>query len=270
MTEEAFYRAEGDVYHPNPVSAGPWRADSLMGRVVVGLLGFEIERRYLEPDLIPARLTVELHRLPDFSPISIVTHVVRGGGRIRIVEAEFVSNGESMAKATCQLLRRTETPPGRVWTPSDWDAPPPEAIATPEAFANWKWSLRPIAGGVGHVGLKRMWMQDYRELVAGTPLTPFAQAALAADFVSPFSTIGDRGAGYINTDVTLYLQRLPEQGWVGFEVTDHQASAGVALGQCRLYDKLGPIGFAANAAIAQRRPEVVQPNAGPAMAPTAS
>jgi hypothetical protein len=266
MTEEAFYRAEGDIYHPNPVSAGPWRADSLMGRVVVGLLGFEIERLHLEPDFIPARLTVDLHRMPDFSPVSIVTRVVRGGGRIRLIEAEFMSGGESAAKATCQLLRRTEPPPGRVWTPSDWDAPPPEAIPAPESHARWKWHVRPITGGVGHVGLKRAWMRDYRELVAGAPLTPFAQAALAADFVSPFSNIGDQGAGYINTDVTLYLQRLPEQGWVGFEVTDHQASAGVALGQCRLYDKLGPIGFAAAAAVAQRLPALSNPNAGPAVA----
>lgn len=254
MDQEAFYRAEGDHYHPNPVSAGPWRADSLMGRVVVGLLGFEIERRHLEPDFIPARLTVELHRLPGFAPISIVTRELRGGGRIRLVEAEFVSGGESLARATCQLLRRTEAPPGLVWSPPDWDAPPPEEVLNPDCPLRWKWRLRPIVGDIGHVGLKRAWMQDYRQLVAGYPLTPFARVALAADFVSPFSNIGDQGAGYINTDVTLYLQRLPERDWVGFEVTDHQASAGVAIGQCRLYDPLGPIGFASAAAVAQRRP----------------
>jgi len=40
----------------------------------------------------------------------------------------------------------------------------------------------------------------------------------------------------------LYLHRLPEQEWIGFEVVNHHATEGVAIGECFLYDQKGPIG----------------------------
>jgi hypothetical protein len=258
MTEEAYFRAEGGVYFANPISAGPWRADSLMGRCVCGLLGHEIERRHLAPGLVPARFTVELYDLADFSAITVETRALREGGRVRLVEAELFCGGRSRARASCQILRHTEAPGGKVWSAPDWDAPGPDQLEDDPTRP--KWRLRIAAGGVGHVGLKQAWMRDYRELVAGVALTPFAQAALAADFTSPFSHSGDRGVEYINTEATLYLHRLPEEGWIGFEVTDHQSSAGVAIGQTRVYDQRGPIGFGAAAAVAQRRAAPADPN----------
>lgn len=264
MTEEAYWRAEGDAYFANPVSAGPWRADSLMGRVVCGLLGHVIEQRHMEPALVPARFTVELYGLADFSHTTVASKVVRDGGRVRLVEAELFCSGVSRARASCQLLRHTAAPAGQVWSPPAWDAPAPETLS--DVDGRWKWHLRTIAGGMGHLGLKRAWLKDYRELVAGIPLSPFAQAALAADFTSPFSHSGERGVEYINTETTMYLHRLPQQGWLGFEVTDHQATDGVAVGQTRIYDQLGPIGFGSAAAVAQRRPQLDNPNAGPRVA----
>ena len=262
MTEEAYFRAEGGAYYANPISAGPWRASSLMGRCVCGLLGHEIERAHLEPGMVPSRFTVELYDLADFTAITVETRLLRGGGRMRLVEAELFCGGRSRARAFCQILRHTEAPQGKVWSPSDWDAPPPDQLA--DDPTRTKWHLRVAAGGIGHVGRKRAWMKDYRELVAGVPLSPFAQAALATDFTSPFSHSGERGVEYINTEATLYLHRLPEQGWIGFEVTDHQSTAGVAVGQTRVYDQRGPIGFGSAAALAQRRPAAPVPDAGAA------
>ena len=75
-----------------------------------------------------------------------------------------------------------------------------------------------------------------------------------ADFASPFANAGDKGLGYINSDVTIYLHRLPVTNWIGFDVVNHQASDGVAIGECWLYDEEGPIGTATVAALAQRKP----------------
>jgi acyl-CoA thioesterase len=80
------------------------------------------------------------------------------------------------------------------------------------------------------------------------------RAALAADFASPFANAGDHGLGYINSDVTLYLHRLPVKEWIGFDVVNHQAADGVAIGECLLYDQQGPIGTSTVAALAQRKP----------------
>ena len=66
---------------------------------------------------MPARLTVDMYRLPDFSPVTVTTKAVRDGKRIKVIDAEFLSGGVSMGRATSQLLLRTENPPGTVWAP---------------------------------------------------------------------------------------------------------------------------------------------------------
>ena len=72
--------------------------------------------------------------------------------------------------------------------------------------------------------------------------------------MSPIAHVSDQGLGYINSDVTLYLHRLPSTEWVGFETTYHGADDGVAVGEARLYDVLGPIGLVSCVALSQRRP----------------
>src|SRR5690606_16623781 len=105
---------------------------------------------------------------------------------------------------------------------------------------------------------QRTCMRDYRQIVGGHPLPPFSRVALSADFVSPFSMIGDKGAGFINSDVNLHLHRLPASEWIGFEVVNHQATDGIGLGQVRLYDIEGSIGAATASAVAQVRPPETQ------------
>jgi hypothetical protein len=114
------------------------------------------------------------------------------------------------------------------------------------------WTVRPIAGAMGTVGPRRLWMAEVRELIGGEPWTPFARVAVGCDFASPFSNAGDQGLAYINSDVTLYLHRLPVTEWVGYEVVNHGAADGVAIGECFLHDERGPIGSATVAALAQR------------------
>jgi hypothetical protein len=256
MTTQPFFTKDRDAYIPTDAARGPWDPNSLHGRVIIGLLAFAIEQRHGADDFVPARLTVDMFRLPNLAPIEVKTRLVRDGLRIKVVEADFFSGGVNMARASCQLLRKTENPQGRVWSPPNWDVPAPADIAVPKdprLGMNGKWTTRPITGAMGTVGPRRLWMSEVRELVAGAPLTPFVRVAVAADFASPFANAGDQGLKYINSDVTVYLHREPVGEWVGFEVTDHGDTAGVAFGQCRLYDINGPIGAASCCALAQKR-----------------
>ena len=258
MKNQPFFARRGDAFVPNPVSNGPWNPDSMHGRVVIGLLAHVIEERHGSPEFVPARLTVDMFRLPDIhAPVEVSTRLVRDGLRIRVVEAEFFSGKTSMARASCQMLRRTENAPGNVWSPANWDAPLPDQIpppADPRLGMNGKWTTRPIVGRMGSLGPRRLWMSEVRELVADVPMSPFVHVATGADFASPFANAGDAGLDYINSDVTLYLHRLPVTRWIGFEVVNHHASEGVAIGECWLYDEKGPIGTSTVAALAQRKP----------------
>ena len=206
---------------------------------------------------MPARLTVDMFRLPNLSPIEVKTRLVRDGLRIKVVEADFFSGGVAMARASCQLLRKTENPQGTVWSPPNWEVPAPSDIPVPtdpRLGMNGKWTTRPITGAMGTVGPRRLWMSEVRDLVEGSALTPFVRVAVSADFASPFANAGDQGLGYINSDVTLYLHRLPVTEWIGFEVVNHHATDGIAIGECWLYDEHGAIGTSTVAALAQRKP----------------
>ena len=257
MNNQPFFTRDGEAFVPTEVASGPWDPQSLHGRVIIGLLAFEIEQRHGAADFVPARLTVDMFRLPKLVPIEIKTKLVRDGLRIKVVEAEFFSGGVSMARASCQLLRKTENPAGNVWSPPNWDVPRPADIAKPTDVRlgmHGKWTTRPIVGAMGTLGPRRLWMSEVRELVAGTPVSPFVRVAVAADFASPFANAGDQGLGFINSDVTLYLYRLPMTEWVGFEVVNHHSRDGIAIGECWLYDEEGAIGTSTVAALAQRKP----------------
>jgi len=258
MTNQPFFNRDGDVFMPTPIASGPWDPKSLHGRVIVGLLAFAIEQRHGAADFVPARLTVDMFRLPNvMTPIEVKTKLVRDGLRIRVIEADFLSGSVAMARASCQLLRRTENPLGNVWSPPNWEVPAPASIAAPtdpRASLHGKWTTRPIVGAMGTIGPRRLWMGEVRDLVEGAPLTPFVRAAVAADFASPFANAGDQGLEFINSDVTLYLHRLPVTEWIGFEVVNHHAADGIAIGECWLYDEQGAIGTSTVAALAQRKP----------------
>jgi len=260
MDDDAFFTPDGDRFLPQPIARGPWDPNSLNGRVVAGLLGVELEHRHGGQDdggdWLPARLTVDLYRLPNFDPVTVETRVVREGRRIRVVDATFLSGGRDMARATCQFLKAGENAPGNVWKPETWDAPDPETLADRER-ANpdsrpMPWTVRPFTGGFGEANQRRAWLRELRPMVAGRDITPYARAAASCDFASPYSHSGDEGLGYINTDVTLTLHRLPAGEWLGYEASYHDADAGIAAGQCRLYDEQGPIGLATCLALAQK------------------
>ena len=250
---DAFFAPDGDAFLPQPIARGPWDPESLNGRVVAGLLGHELERRHGSEGWLPARLTIDLYRLPGFDPVTIETRVVREGRRIRVVDATFVSAGRDMARATCQFLIEGENAPGMVWKPAPWDAPAPDTVPDRDRDGPLPWAMRPFAGAFGEAGQRRAWLRELRPMVAGVELTPYARVAACCDFASPFSHSGDGGLGYINTDVTLTLHRRPAGEWIGWESSYHDADAGIATGECRLYDEGGPIGFASCVALAQKQ-----------------
>ena len=254
MDKQAFFTRDGDGYLPTPASRGPWDPKSLHGRVIVGLLGTLIEARHGGPEFTPARLTVDMYALPGLDRVEVTTRLIKDGWRIKVAEAEFFSGGVAMARASCQLLRRTAAPEGQVWKPPAWSVPSPDDIAPPTGShgdLGGMWAVRPIVGEMGAIGPRRLWMAEVRALVEGEPLTPFARAALAADFASPFANAGAAGLAYINSDVTLYLCRPPAGAWIGVEVVNHQSAEGVAIGECWLHDERGAIGSATVAALAR-------------------
>jgi hypothetical protein len=251
---EPFFRRDGDRLVPTQQAKGPWKANSLHGRVIAGLLAAEIERSHGDPAFLPVRLTVDMYRAPTMEPLHVETRVVRGGQRIKVIDADLMSEGRSAGRATCQFLRRGEAPESRAWCGDSWDAPGPEAFMTAEAGPEsmfGAWELRWISGQLGEIGQRRVWMRETRAMIGGEVLTPFLRVAAGVDYVSPLANVGEMGSySYINSDLTLYLHRLPVGAWIGYESLAHEASDGIALGHCNIYDAQGRIGWGSACALA--------------------
>lgn len=79
-------------------------------------------------------------------------------------------------------------------------------------------------------------------LVAGEPLSPFQHAALVGDTTNHVCHWGSAGAGYINTDMTLTLSRLPIGHEIGLRADNAIAAEGISIGTATLYDRRGPLG----------------------------
>jgi hypothetical protein len=251
MSTEPFVESVAGGFQPTRMARGVWnRERDLHARVVIGLLAHEIERAHGAPGFVPARLTVDLYRMPGLARAEVVTRLVRAGRRIVVADAEFISDGVPCARATSQLLRQGEQPTAQVWRPKPWNAPAPETITEVIAPLDGMWEMRriPTPPGAG----ARMWMRETDPLLDDAPYTPFTRVAVGVDFASPNAHAHAGGLDFINSDITLYLARPVAGEWIGYEAVNHQSANGVAVGECTLHDQGGAIGFAACAALAQK------------------
>jgi len=262
MTLAPFFRPESGRYAPTDAAVGYWSPDSINGRMIVGLLGFELERLFGQPGWQPTRLTVDMYRLPRRVPVEVSARLIRDGGQLRLAEGECVCGDKSVARASIQFLKRSPPPAGAFWSPANWDAPPPDSVPAPQFSETAHWDRRMILGKFGAVGPRRAWFRETRELVEGVAYTPFTRVAMMADVCCSMANSGAGGLGYINSDVTLYLTRTPSTEWLGLETVNHQSADGVAIGECWIYDEKGPIGASSVSAIAQARHDRTQA-AGP-------
>jgi len=278
-----FFVREGDTYVPTAASLGYWGPGTLNGRVIGGLLGFELERQFGEADFVPARLTVDLFRLAPCAPVRIATRLLRSGGRLKVADADFICGEDLVARATCQFLRQSEDPVNPTWRSPGWTAPPPLSVPTDGRSRYWEvrpigaehqraprtWAAEdvaragaaaeptdgnpPVLGPLAPIAARQAWVRETRAFVDGVAHTPFTRLAAAADFASPLANSSARGIDFVNSDFTLYVHRLPVSEWIGFELVGRQAQRGIATAECWLHDEAGPIGSVSVAAIAQRQ-----------------
>ncbi|MGH3678238.1 MAG: thioesterase family protein [Mycobacterium sp.] len=250
--DRAFFTADGDVLVPNPIARGPW-GSTISGTYVGGLLGRSVELDAGDPDLQPARLTVDLLRPAALAePVRVDTTVERQGRRLRLVDAVMTQAGTVVARASALFLRRAEQPADPVWTsPIDMPPPPtaPADLSGDVTMEVWAYGKNSVATGPSmdltewqHAGPKYAWVRDVIPLVDGEPITPFTRAAMAGDVTSSLTHFGATGLNFINADYTLTLSRLPDGEYIGLASLTHYSHAGVATGVAAIFDRLGPIG----------------------------
>jgi hypothetical protein len=255
----AFFVPDGDTFVPTEIARGPW-GETVSGTYVGGLLGHVIERDTdTDPEVRPARLTVDLLRPVAMAPVHTRSTVLRRGRRLWLVDAELKQAGTVVARARAVFLRRGLQPPDDAWT-SPVSMPPlppdPTDIGT-RTTVLWVFGGRDTTSapavdlsGWQQDGPKSVWVREITPLIDGVELTPFIRAAIAGDYASSLTNFGSTGLPFINADYTVSLSRLPNGPHLGLAALTHHACDGVSTGVAILFDHQGPIGNATVTALA--------------------
>ncbi|QLY34459.1 thioesterase family protein [Nocardia huaxiensis] len=236
-----------------------WSRSQIAGTSVCALLARGLETHTPGPGFIPARFTTDLFRPVLTDPIELRTAVVRDGNRVRVVDAEIIQHGEIRSRATVMYLAVADQPPGEVWQPTHTLPVPDRRLDSPEGnpplfkSGDLEWT-GDFASGVNSER-KCAW-HNVPPVVAGDPVTPFQRAAFVGDTTNLVCNWGTAGVGYINSDVTVTLTRLPEGPELGIQARDHFSANGIATASATLYDRTGPLGTSLVNGISNARRQV--------------
>lgn len=251
-----YFLRDENRFVPNEIARGGW-GPSISGHVVGGLLGWAVERAVDDPQLHPARLTVDLPRPTALAPLEVHTTVHHDRRRLRLVEAVLVQAGAPVARASALFLRRGPQPDGQVWSQPVQMPPlphPGDGSHQTLFMRTYGWGSpiqNPDPAWPHTLGQKYTWLHETRSLIDDEPLSAFTRAAMAADITASIANWGSSALQFINVDYTLALSRLPDGPHVGLASLTHSSHDGVATGSAVLVDANGPIGTGVSVAIAQ-------------------
>lgn len=248
-----YFERDEKRFLPTEIGRGGW-GPSLSGHVVGGLLAWAVERAAPDPQLQPARLTVDLPRPTALEPLEVHTEVRQDRRRLRLVEAVITQGGAPVAQASALFVRRGPQPDGRIWSPPVQMPPlPPEQAYSTLFMRTYGWGSEvqnPDPDWPHTDGPKYTWLHETRPLIDGEPLTAFTRAAMAGDITASIANWGTNSLQFINVDYTLTLTRLPEGARIGLASLTHHSDDGVASGSAVLVDEKGPIGTGVSVAVA--------------------
>ena len=260
---EAFYEKAGDGFVATELTRGPWDPGAQHAGPPSGLLGRELERVPGGEGFQVARVTFEILRPVPIGPVKVEAEVVRPGRSVQMLEASLAGeDGEKLIVARAWRIRTSELeiPDDVVTTP---EAPPgPEEGDVPGFFETGQsvgyhtaMEWRSVGGGFLDPGPATVWMRMGCELVAGEAPTPLQRTLVAADVGNGISAVLDwRRYVFINVDLTVHLERLPEGEWVCVDAVTLPQRNGVGTAESVLSDERGRIGRAAQSLLIAERP----------------
>jgi hypothetical protein len=248
----AFYETEGGGYRATGLTRGPWDPGAQHAGPPAALLGRELERLPEAADFQVCRMTFEILRQVPIAPVEVEARIVRPGRRVQMLEAELRVDGEVLMMARAWRLRTApvDLPEDAVAIPP---GPPLPGEPGPANFFptgqdegyHTAMEIRFVSGAFTEVGPASAWLRMRHPLVDDEEPTPLQRTLIAADVGNGISNAVDfRRFLFVNVDLTVQLERLPEGEWVCVDAVTLPRPRGNATAESVLSDEAGRVGRA--------------------------
>lgn len=261
----AVFTRQGDVWHPSPLSSGPWEPRAQHGGAPGALFAHLAENALPDPEWGLSRLSIELIKPVPVAPQTAHCDIHPGRSTARVTIDLFA--GEALVARAHALLVRGQTlnlpPEVPGWLPARL-LPPPEECHVPLAIPGMRSSTsfyhsamehRMAQGDSTRPGPAATWFRLTVPLIQGQPTSPAMRAAAAADFGSGVSwVLSAEHYLFANADLSLHLHRPAVGEWIGLSSETQVHAGGVGTALSRLYDERGPIGLATQTLVLRERP----------------
>jgi hypothetical protein len=256
MSVQAVFARRAGRFVASPLARGPWDPDAQHGGAPAALLMRAFERLPGDRGLVLARVTYELLRPVPLGELAVHAAVTRPGKRVQLLEGALTAgDGTEVVRARALRVQRAHADGVLTGEPAPPPARPQDGVERPPAFtppASPTFypdaiEVRFVSGGFGG-GPATGWFRLKVPLVAGEQPTPLQRLAASADFGNGISAVlrWDRHL-FINPDLTIYINRVPEGEWICLDARTIIAEGGPGIAESVLYDCRGRVGRAVQA-----------------------
>jgi hypothetical protein len=249
---EAFYERDGDRFVATELTRGPWDPGAQHAGPPSALIGRGIERLEGSGEFQVGRLTFEIVRPVPIGPVEVEARVVRPGRRVQLVEAALRNGDEELILARGWRIRSASLELPDAITELGDPPPGPEEGSVPEFFDTGQdagyhtaMEFRALSGGFVEPGPARFWLRQRCALVEGEEPSPLQRTLVVADVGNGISAVLDPLRYlFINVDLTVHLERMPEGEWILVDAVTRPRPNGVGSAESELSDGRGRIGRA--------------------------
>lgn len=250
---DAFYERDGDLFRATELTRGPWDPGAQHAGPPAALLGYALEGLPESEEFQVGRVTFEILRSVPIAPVRVQAQVVRPGRRVQMLEAELSdAEGEVLMRVRGWRIRTDEVDvPPEAMVVTEPPLPPEEGVEA-EFFPTGQehgyhsaMEVNFVEGRFVEPGPATVWLRMRQPLVAGEEPTPLQRTLVVADVGNGVSASLDfRRFLFINVDLTVQLERMPEGEWVGVDAVTLPQPHGVGTAESVLFDRRGRIGRA--------------------------
>ena len=258
MLGEAFYQREGDVFVATEMTRGPWDDEFQHGGPPAALLAQVIQNLGANHDEYRVtRMTVELLKPVPIAPVRVELGSVTGRS-VQRVEATLAVEGTTVMVARALRIRRKKVQVPNVPAPAPWPEPDTLQDFVFPFFRNDVGYHRAVqlkvARGVWGETPVGIWAKPRIPLVAGELTTPLENLIILADAQSGMGIPLDPAHyTFLNPDLTVYIERTPDTGWLGFDIRSTANTDGAGLSQSAVRDARGLVARTAQSLIVAKR-----------------